>query len=126
MRSRTPRTGGSMKRSSDNQLSETIDIEESMERWQSQTLAPSLAKSPARRQSFASWSGLPLKAIYTPADVKDIDFLQDVGFPGEYPYTRGPHPAMFRARLWQIRQQTGINTAEATAALKQAHTDGGM
>ncbi|TAK32226.1 MAG: methylmalonyl-CoA mutase [Chloroflexota bacterium] len=115
-----------MEKPSDKQTCKTSEIEEVRQRWESQTLEGSLDKTPARKTEFTTWSGLPIKPIYTPADTKNLDYVRDIGFPGEYPFTRGPHPAMFRTRLWQIRQQTGVNTAEATAALKQCHTEGGM
>ena len=56
----------------------------------------------------------PPKAIYTPADVKNHDYTRDLGFPGEYPYTRGIWPGMFRSRLWTMRQYAGFGTTEET------------
>ena len=84
------------------------------ETWQKTTLAASLKKMPARQESFTTLSGLPIKDLYTPADVKNVDHAQHIGYPGEYPYTRGVHPTMYRARPWTIRQVAGFGTAEDT------------
>lgn len=82
--------------------------------WQSTTLAGSLKKMPARQESFTTLSGLPIKELYTPEDLKTLDPAKHIGFPGEYPYTRGVHPTMYRARPWTIRQVAGFGTAEDT------------
>jgi len=84
------------------------------ETWQSTTLAASLKKMPARQESFTTLSGLPIKELYTPADIKNVDSAKHIGYPGEYPYTRGVHPTMYRARPWTIRQVAGFGTAEDT------------
>ncbi len=85
-----------------------------VETWKSTTLAASLKKMPARQEQFTTLSGLPINELYTPADIKNVDQAKDIGFPGEYPYTRGVHPTMFRARPWTIRQVAGFGTAEDT------------
>jgi methylmalonyl-CoA mutase N-terminal domain/subunit len=82
--------------------------------WENTTLAGSLKKMPARQEAFTTLSGLPIKALYTPEDIKNLDPAQHIGFPGEYPYTRGVHPTMYRARPWTIRQVAGFGTAEDT------------
>jgi methylmalonyl-CoA mutase N-terminal domain/subunit len=64
--------------------------------------------------SFDTISGLPLKLMYTPNDTAHIDYERDLGFPGEYPYTRGVHPNMYRGRLWTMRQFSGFGTARDT------------
>ncbi|MBL8986408.1 MAG: methylmalonyl-CoA mutase [Gemmatimonadetes bacterium] len=69
---------------------------------------------PTRQEAFTTLSGLPVKELYTPADVAHLDPIKDIGFPGEYPYTRGVHPTMYRARPWTIRQVAGFGTAEDT------------
>lgn len=58
--------------------------------------------------------GEEIKPLYTPDDTRDIDYLEEVGFPGEYPFTRGPHPSMYLGRLWTMRQYSGYGTAEET------------
>ena len=86
-------------------------------RWEQQTLAPALARSPERQAEFTSLSGTPVRRLYTPADLPDgFDAEQEVGFPGEPPYVRGIHPAMYRGRPWTIRQFSGFATAEETNA----------
>jgi len=82
--------------------------------WKSTTLAASLQKMPARQEQFTTLSGLPINELYTPEDIKNVDPAKDLGFPGEYPYTRGVHPTMYRARPWTIRQVAGFGTAEDT------------
>jgi methylmalonyl-CoA mutase, N-terminal domain len=85
-----------------------------LNRWKSTTLAASLQKVPPRQGAFTTLSGLPIKELYTAEDVASIDQARDIGFPGEYPYTRGVHPTMYRARPWTIRQVAGFGTAEDT------------
>ncbi|MGO4560220.1 acyl-CoA mutase large subunit family protein [Mesorhizobium sp. 2RAF21] len=82
--------------------------------WESTTLAGSLGRLPRREEKFTTLSGLPIEDLYTPEDVKDIDPIKDIGFPGEYPFTRGVHATMHRARPWTIRQVAGFGTAEDT------------
>lgn len=82
--------------------------------WEASTLATSLDRIPLRQDEFPTLSGLPIKDLYTAEDIKDVDPLKDIGFPGEYPYTRGVHATMHRARPWTIRQVAGFGTAEDT------------
>jgi methylmalonyl-CoA mutase N-terminal domain/subunit len=71
--------------------------------------------SPAEREvRFTTVSGEPIAPLYTPEDVARINFLADVGFPGEYPYTRGIHHTMYRGKLWTMRQFAGFGTPEDT------------
>jgi methylmalonyl-CoA mutase N-terminal domain/subunit len=60
-------------------------------------------------EQFFSASGIPTKGIYTPEDVKDIDYDKDIGLAGEPPFTRGVYPTMYRGQLWTIRRLTGRN-----------------
>src|SRR5690349_12570094 len=71
-------------------------------RWEEKTVAGSLTKLPERvgADEFTTISGQPIKRIYTPADLTGFDYEQDLGFPGEYPFTRGVHPTMYRSRFW--------------------------
>ena len=73
-----------------------------------------LAKGPERKEKFTTGGGIPLERLYTPEDVQNVDYLQDVGFPGIYPYTRGVQPNMYRGRFWTMRQYAGFATAEAS------------
>jgi len=81
------------------------------ERWHKQTVAPALARSPEQKEEFTTGSGIPVQRLYTPADVP-VDYLNDLGFPGEYPFTRGVQPTMYRGRFWTMRQYAGYGTAE--------------
>ncbi len=67
-----------------------------------------------RTVKFTSLSGEPIEPLYTPADVEQINYLVDIGFPGEFPYTRGIHHTMYRGRLWTMRQFAGFGTPEDT------------
>ena len=71
--------------------------------------------SPTREDgNFTSISGRPVKAVYTPLDAARVDYLRDIGLPGEFPYTRGPYHSMYRTRLWTMRLFSGFATAEET------------
>ena len=70
--------------------------------------------SEERQNRFATTSGIPIKRIYTPADIARMDYLTNVGFPGEYPFVRGIHPTGHRGRLWTMRMFAGFGTAEET------------
>src|SRR6266849_6264661 len=87
-------------------------IESARNKWTKKKLEPSLKRGPERRERFATTSGIEIKRTYEPDDVKDLDFLDDIGFPGEYPFTRGVQPTMYRGRLWTMRQYAGFGTAE--------------
>ena len=87
-----------------------------VERWESQTLEPTLQKHPERKTNFESVSLEEVGRLYTPADVSDLDFSTDIGFPGEFPYTRGIHPTGYRGKLWTMRQFAGFSTPEETNA----------
>ncbi|MEP7246646.1 MAG: methylmalonyl-CoA mutase family protein [Gammaproteobacteria bacterium] len=82
--------------------------------WRSTILAASLAKMPKRQEAFTTLSGLAIDDLYTPEDVDGGGPAKVIGLPGEYPYTRGVHPTMYRARPWTIRQVAGFGTAEDT------------
>lgn len=86
-------------------------LSEKIKRW-SDAVGKKLAKAPERRASFENTSGIPVERIYSPLDVKEEDYLSDVGLPGEYPYTRGVQPTMYRGRYWTMRQYAGFATAE--------------
>ena len=81
--------------------------------WRERVLAPFVASGPPRRAKFTTTSGLNLPDLYTPLEA-DVDYEADLGFPGEYPYTRGVYPTMYRGRLWTTRQYAGYGGAEET------------
>jgi methylmalonyl-CoA mutase N-terminal domain/subunit len=82
--------------------------------WEEETLTPALAKSPDRASDFTTVSSYPIRRLYTAADLSGWDPQTDLGMPGEPPYTRGIHPAMYRARPWTMRQFAGFGAAEDT------------
>jgi methylmalonyl-CoA mutase N-terminal domain/subunit len=82
--------------------------------WQERTLDPALKKSPERAKSFTTLSGVPIRGLYTPADMTDFSYQGDLADPGEYPYTRGIHRTMYRGRLWTMRQFSGFAAPEDT------------
>src|SRR3982751_5401153 len=86
----------------------------SAERWERETLEPVLRKRPERRERFETVSLDEVARLYTPADTEEIDFEQDISFPGELPYTRGIHPTGYRGKLWTMRQFAGFGTPEET------------
>ncbi len=73
-----------------------------------------LARFPERKENFTTTSGIEMKRLFTPADVEGIDYNEDVGFPGEFPFTRGVQPTMYRARFWTMRQYAGFGSARQT------------
>jgi len=85
-----------------------------LERWQKETLEPSLTKRTERKKSFQTVSLKEVDRLYTPADTEDIEFSTDISFPGEFPYTRGIHPTGYRGKLWTMRQFAGFSTPEET------------
>jgi len=89
-------------------------IREAKESWESETLDPTLDRHGERKERFATVSNREVDRIYTPEDVADLDYEDDLGFPGEEPYTRGVYPTMYRGRTWTMRQFAGFGTAEET------------
>ena len=89
-------------------------LKQEMEKWIETSLQRSLAQMPERRQRFVTTSSEPVERLYTPLDVADMDYLADLGLPGEYPFTRGVHPTLHRGRLWTMRMFAGFGTAEET------------
>ncbi len=90
------------------------------EQWRKEDLSRGVAKSPLRRTEFHTDSGIPIPDLLTPADMgapsaADVEkYQRDLGFPGQFPYTRGPQPSMYRGRLWTMRQFAGFGTPEDT------------
>ncbi len=81
--------------------------------WRARAVAPAEAKLPPRRARFSTWSGVDVPDVLTPADV-GVDYLGDLGLPGEFPFTRGVQPTMYRGRLWTMRMFAGFGTPEQT------------
>jgi methylmalonyl-CoA mutase, N-terminal domain len=112
-------------------MSETKEIntpiEEEVERWETETLAPALKKHPEAKTRFETVSLEEVDRLHTPADIAQLDFSRDISFPGEFPYTRGIHPTGYRGKIWTMRQFAGFSTPEETNSrfrylLKQGQT----
>lgn len=82
--------------------------------WQANVLQPVLMRTPERKKEFRTSSDIEVKRLYTPVELADHDYLEGLGFPGSYPYTRGVRPTMYRSRLWTMRQYAGYGVAEET------------
>ncbi|HSB34974.1 MAG TPA: methylmalonyl-CoA mutase family protein, partial [Nitrospirota bacterium] len=94
---------------------EKAKIKAEKRRWNQKVLKPSLKKLPERLPTFTTVSNLPIdEPVYTPSDIAGLVYAKDLGFPGEYPYTRGIYPSMYRSHLWTIRQFSGYGAAEET------------
>ena len=92
---------------------ELDEISRRKEKWEAETVLKSFDKLPERGE-FSTTSSIRVNRVYTPIDVANIDYLRDLGFPGQFPFTRGVYPTMYRARLWTMRQYAGFGTAEQT------------
>ena len=86
-----------------------MDLENEKKRWEESSLNPILQKYPERKKQFLTSSDIPLPVLATP---NEFDYLEALGFPGEYPFTRGIQPTMYRGRLWTMRQYAGFASAE--------------
>jgi methylmalonyl-CoA mutase N-terminal domain/subunit len=84
----------------------------SKKEWQERTLVPALERTPERQPEFRTSSGIIILPVYAPEDLPEFDYLDKLGYPGEYPFTRGVQPTMYRGRLWTMRQYAGFGTAE--------------
>jgi methylmalonyl-CoA mutase N-terminal domain/subunit len=87
------------------------DLQTALKRW-SEGVEKNLSKRPERKAEFVNTSGIPVKRLYSPLDDADASYLSEIGLPGEYPFTRGVQPTMFRGRYWTMRQYAGFATAE--------------
>ncbi|MEB2288200.1 MAG: methylmalonyl-CoA mutase family protein [Anaerolineae bacterium] len=96
---------------------ETLErLRAEQQRWAATTLAESTARLPERWGQFTTISGRPVQRLYTPLDAPTLSYSTDLGFPGEYPFTRGIHATGYRGRLWTMRMFAGFGTAEETNA----------
>jgi len=84
----------------------------SKQEWIRNTLQPALKKAPEREERFQTISGVPLEGLYTPEDLAGFDYVRNLGYPAEYPFTRGVQPTMYRGRFWTMRQYAGFASAE--------------
>ncbi|MBC8419559.1 MAG: methylmalonyl-CoA mutase family protein [Desulfobacteraceae bacterium] len=87
------------------------DLQVVLKRW-SEGVEKSLSKHPERKPAFVNTSGIPVRRLYTPLDDAGFDYISEIGLPGEYPFTRGVQPTMYRGRYWTMRQYAGFASAE--------------
>src|SRR3989442_12186307 len=93
-------------------MSDPRDVAKAYQEWEDKVVKKVLARSPERKKRFQTTSGTEVKHLYTPADTADLNYNEALGFPGEYPFTRGVQPTMYRGRFWTMRQYAGFGTAE--------------
>lgn len=93
-------------------MSTTNGIAKAYQEWQDTTLKKALSRAPERKEAFLTSSGIPIKRLYTAADTAGHNYEEALSFPGQYPYTRGVQPTMYRGRFWTMRQYAGFGTAE--------------
>ena len=94
--------------------------------WSANTLEPLRNRRPERKESFLNTSGTEVEPLYTPEDVRSDDYVESVGYPGEYPFTRGVQPNMYRGRVWTMRQYAGYASAEESNARYKFLLDSGQ
>jgi methylmalonyl-CoA mutase N-terminal domain/subunit len=89
-------------------------IQKKKDEWESNTLRPTLNRFPEAREDFITTSSETIQRLYTPLETQELNYTEELGFPGEYPFTRGVHATMHRGRLWTMRMFAGFGTAEET------------
>jgi methylmalonyl-CoA mutase N-terminal domain/subunit len=89
-------------------------MKQKFQKWEKDVYEKSLENSCPLSTPFTTVSGKKINTLYTPLDLKNFDYTEELGFPGEYPFTRGIHPTMYHGRLWTMRQFSGFGTAEQT------------
>ncbi|MCS6926802.1 MAG: methylmalonyl-CoA mutase family protein, partial [Candidatus Binatia bacterium] len=87
-------------------------VAKAYQEWEEKVVKKTLARTPERQERFETSSGIEVKRLYTPADTAQLDYTTALGFPGQYPFTRGVQPTMYRGRFWTMRQYAGFGTAE--------------
>jgi methylmalonyl-CoA mutase N-terminal domain/subunit len=95
-------------------MAEKMDMDPlpgAFESW-SKSVESKLGKNPERKKEFLNTSGIPLRRLYTPLHIKELNYMTEIGFPGSYPFTRGVQPTMYRGRHWTMRQYAGFGNAE--------------
>ncbi|MSQ48244.1 MAG: methylmalonyl-CoA mutase [Deltaproteobacteria bacterium] len=93
-------------------MSDTRDVAKATQAWEEKVVQKTLSRSPERKKQFDTTSGIPIKRLYTSADTATLDYQHALDFPGQYPFTRGVQPTMYRGRFWTMRQYAGFGTAE--------------
>jgi methylmalonyl-CoA mutase N-terminal domain/subunit len=106
----TDETRAELQREIERRQAELRRLEDRLARWEAE-----YGESPLRSEvDFATVSGREVRPLYSPLDTADDDYLRDLGFPGQYPFTRGPYTSMYRTKLWTMRLFSGFATAEET------------
>jgi len=90
------------------------EIKKEKERWEQTTLQDWTKQCNERKEDFRNTSNVSIERLYTPEHISSLDYIHDIGFPGEYPFLRGVHATMYRGRLWTMRQFSGFGTAVQT------------
>jgi methylmalonyl-CoA mutase N-terminal domain/subunit len=93
-------------------MNDREEIRNKVEKWEKGIVAKTISRFPERKTPFVSTSGYEVKRVYSPLDVEEMDYNSDLSLPGEYPYTRGVQPTMYRGRFWTMRQYAGFASAE--------------
>jgi methylmalonyl-CoA mutase N-terminal domain/subunit len=88
------------------------EIKSGKKQWTEGPVEKAISRFPERKEKFTTGSNMEVERLYTPEEVEDFDYNEKLGYPGEYPYTRGVQPTMYRGRLWTMRQYAGFATAE--------------
>ena len=86
-----------------------MNFDDEKKKWEEEILRPTISRYPERKNNFETPSGIPMPRVCVP---REGDYMEKLGFPGEYPFTRGVQPTMYRGRLWTMRQYAGFATAE--------------
>ncbi len=102
-----------------------MDIEDKIKEWEEKVYKEWIKKRVERKKEFTTFSGIKVNPLYTPLDVKG-DYLEKIGLPGQFPFTRGIYPNMYRGRIWTIRQYAGFGSAEETNSRFRRLLDAGQ
>ncbi|MBN1280051.1 MAG: methylmalonyl-CoA mutase family protein [Candidatus Thermoplasmatota archaeon] len=89
-------------------------MQEKRQNWESSVYKKAVQENQERKQKFKNLSGIEIQHLFTPEDTAHLNYLEDIGFPGQFPYLRGIHPTLYRTRLWTMRQFAGFGSAEET------------
>ncbi len=95
-------------------MKEEKQLSQAVDDWENEVVTKTLERFPEREEKFLTISGIPMKRLYTPIDLADHEYQKQLGFPGNYPFTRGVQPTMYRGRFWTMRQYSGFATAKDT------------
>ena len=113
---RTPKGRSSAFQTDNTRPSQTTLPSNSKQEWNDSTFGPVKKRFGERRDRFETDSGIEVDTVYTPEDLKEFDYAGALGYPGEYPYTRGVQPNMYRGRVWTMRQYSGFASPEESNA----------